>query len=359
MSKGPVAIAQTLAPLAAFLLWLRYTRPAASAAKTPVAPILIAAAITLAIALPWPIYAIFKLSQQVPHWWLEITHVGDPTYTRDPVWSYLAGLPLLLPWMFFFIVGTARLIRARDGAGILAIMLTLVPILVMTAFKEKNERYLLPMLGPAAIVAAAVLMPATRPDERDWRRLALILTWITLGIIALALPISGAFAARVGGGAWWSPTTATLAAIIALAFIAIARFIDPPGERALFPATIILMLAGQALFMHGYRNSPRGRSDMKPLADAIVAALPPDAEVYNYNTPEHPSKAPIDMPIYLNRVLRVASNPTTLPTSGPRQVILLFRMPNEPVIAPLTSWPRLGQVPRNKGFWEAYAQPRP
>src|SRR4029453_7808555 len=85
----------------------------------------------------------------------EVAAGGFKSDPYDPPWVYLAFIPLLLPWAGFFFLGLIALLREKSDRAMLAIVLTLVPIVVMCCFTEKNDRYLLPMIAPAAVICAA------------------------------------------------------------------------------------------------------------------------------------------------------------------------------------------------------------
>ena len=61
------------------------------------------------------------------------------------------------------------------------------------------------------------------------------------------------------------------------------------------------MLGAQALFMHGYRDSQEGRSEMKPLANLIWRDVP-NAAVFTTDA-RMKTRAPVDLSIYLNRTV--------------------------------------------------------
>ncbi len=347
MTKGPVALVQTIIPLAAFAIYKRQTR-------LPWKPILLTTLIVLAIALPWPVYVLTRFSGQLELWTRDAAAGGARNEPADPIWSYLPMTLLLLPWLWFFIVGAIKIVRERSDAGIFALMLAVAPVLVMTCFPEKNERYLLPMIAPAAVVAAIGFLHRDIANRIAWH-LAMGATWATLGLIALGLPIAGCFLTTAASDKWWSPTTAAIAAPIGAAILILTWRHD--RELGILPAALAIMLGAQALFIRGYSRTDSGLSDMKPLADAIVAKLPSTAEVWGFTAPARFDKVPIDLPIYLNRTVRHATQPTTLPTSTP-QVMVVFTNEQSPPPPELKDWQLIKRVPRKKqGFWEAYARP--
>jgi 4-amino-4-deoxy-L-arabinose transferase-like glycosyltransferase len=350
MTKGPVALVQTIVPLVAYASYKR--------TRLPWTRILLTTLIILAIALPWPLYVLTRLSGQLELWTRDATAGGLRNLPPDPIWSYLSATFLILPWLWFFILGAAKIIRdrARNDAGIFALLLTVSPVLVMTCFPQKNERYLLPMLAPAAIVAAIGFLHRDSANRRAWH-LAMAATWTTLALIALGLPIAGCFLQTAAGEKWWSPTTAAITATLGAAILILAWRFDRDRELGVLPAALAIMLSAQALFIHGYSKTDSGLSDLKPLADAIAANLPPNTEVWGYTAPGRFDKVPIDLPIYLNRTVRLATHSTTLPTTSP-QVIVVFTNDQTPLPPELKDWHLLKRVQRKKqGYWEAYARP--
>ena len=77
---------------------------------------LMAAFWTLAIALPWPIVVLSRMSGELTHWYNEMTHGGTvDTYEADPPTVYFALIPLgLLPWAAFFFLWFVLLWREKS-----------------------------------------------------------------------------------------------------------------------------------------------------------------------------------------------------------------------------------------------------
>jgi hypothetical protein len=118
---------------------------------------------------------------------------------------------------------------------------------------------------------------------------------------------------------------------------------------ALIVASVTSMLALQALFVYGYKDAPRGRADMRPLAD-LIANDYATADVYTRGRLARP-----DMNIYLNRPVRPWSE---LEPPGARpQVLLLFDdadVPGEP--QPPSGWEPLGAAARHEDRWLAFVR---
>jgi 4-amino-4-deoxy-L-arabinose transferase-like glycosyltransferase len=229
----------------------------------------------------------------------------------DPWWKYILLIPLAAPWSVFMIAGIASAVHAllerRGRPIVLALLLLAAPVLVMSFFKDRKDRYLLPMAPAMAILAARGLLDVwqsrPRPDAA-WRgraeRLLVALHVVILSVMAVAVPVAGAAGVEAlttrEGEPWFTRTfaavcAATLAALVGLSLVVYRR---RPG--ALVAMTVAVMLMLQALVFHGYARSAAGRSDLKPLAYAVRASFPDAVASYR-----HHRRVPGDLSIYLNR----------------------------------------------------------
>jgi 4-amino-4-deoxy-L-arabinose transferase-like glycosyltransferase len=377
MSKGPVALAQTVFPLIVLFAWRWWDRRGRSASpagemssdsqtipQTPASrqrigwlPILLAAVIAIAIALPWPIWALWHLPGQLQYWFSEVAEGGTKNYRFDPPWIYLSLIPLLLPWAAFFFLGIILLLREKTDRARLIVLLVIAPILLMACFTEKNDRYLLPMLSASAIICAVGFL-ARGVDVEPARKWIAGFTWLAMACIAILLPVGGATLLRqLDGQTWWTAKTAIFSGIIASGIVVLAWKIDSTGRRSMIPAAIALMIWSQALFVMGYSSSARGLSDGRPVADGIAAALPPDAKVWYFDRPGRFSKVPIDVVIYLNRIVYPVSDLATLGTEPHGQVVLVHCRRNQPMPPAMRSWKVVGTASKNGGTWYACVPP--
>lgn len=354
MSKGPVAIAQTFGPVAVLLIW-RWWKKRTDVPRLGWMPIIVAASIALAISLPWPLEVLHRMPGKLSFWYNEMTHAGTvDTYRPDPPWVYFTLVPQLMPWAGFFVLGFVLLWRENSDRGVLTISFVLVPILIMACFAEKNDRYLLPMLSPAAVVCAFGFV--SRGKEVDGaRRFVINLTWIFLAVITIGLAIGGVFGKRLDGGRWWSPALGASVAVGCAFAIAAAWWCERRGFKVLLPGAVAMMIAAQSLFMYGYAKSERGLSDGRPISDAVCKALPADAKIWAYTVEKRFSRVPIDTLIYLNRTAKPATTPTTLP-SGPRAMLVHFRG-DQKLPEGMENWRLLGSANKNYGTWRVYAPP--
>jgi 4-amino-4-deoxy-L-arabinose transferase-like glycosyltransferase len=358
MSKGPVALVQTVAPLLALMAWRWWTGRARSEQRTGWAPVIAGALVMLAIALPWPIWVLTRMSGQIGYWWGEMTAGGVADYHRDSVWSYASLIPLMLPWTGFLFLGAIFLFRDKTERSMLALLLLIAPIVVMSCFSEKNERYLLPMLAPAAVICAAgFVRRLDRDAKRAWDIIA-VCTAITVLVIGLGLPIAGAtFLKQSTGASWWSVNTALFAAAVSVVIFIFARSVFESRRSALIVGGMAIMTWVQAVFVYGYSTSTRGRSAAKPVMDTIAATLPADATVYCYAPKGRFSRVPSDVPIYLNRIVWPTIDTDARRASATPTVLLVFCRAGESLPASVSDWRTIGTFEENNGTWSACIPP--
>jgi hypothetical protein len=321
-------------------------------------------ALMCAIALPWFIYAIKKVPHATDSW---INEAVD-NRTENPVgpWGYLSFLPLLLPWTITFIGGL--LIAPRHRGTLLAAFLALAPIVLMSVYKDRKERYLFPMTPAAAVVCAVSLVTLAR-KRQPWTKLekfgvaqhwALVVAFGVLAPAAAATGLVNELKTSTGepflSRAWGAGLTVGLGLLIAAAML-----VRQYWALALVVCTTVVMLVMQAAVIPGYARTDGGRSPMRPLADVIWATYP-DAEMYN----AHPrgKRASVDLSIYLNRVTKwVSADELASMTPGPRpKIVLLLQSEHEAEPTPPDGWQLLKQTPRKKDVWWAFvlgAAPRP
>jgi 4-amino-4-deoxy-L-arabinose transferase-like glycosyltransferase len=361
-------------------------------------PSLLAAVVFLAIALPWPLTVLRSLNGAWNLWRREVTREGATDHEYGPVWSYLSLLPNLLPYLPVFVLGVgltirrwlpaARAVAAASGDGsraaflrpaavgaaaravaahrgyLLALLLLLVPLVVMSLVRDKNERYLLPVLPAAAVLCGRGLL-AVLAGVRRRRRVAVAAFDAQIGLVAallVLLPTVGlttVAVARVDGHPWFGRPLglAALAAGVATT-VALFWLVRRGRLAAAVGLAAAGMLAANALLLWGYKDDPSGRAEMRPIADDILARHPDPVVVYC--DPQKP--LPPDLPIYLNRVVRnvkpaAAAAATTQPAVGwpdgrvPDVVVMLQREAAPPPKLP--GWRSFAREPYKKRYWHA------
>jgi 4-amino-4-deoxy-L-arabinose transferase-like glycosyltransferase len=387
MSKGPVGLVQSVLPFGLFAVWKRLAfaaerdpddpSPGSELSNgRPVFAIAAGVVVMLAVALPWPLAVVLKYPNVLGPWWKEITREGATQLARDPWYTYFVFLPWLAPWIAFLIgglwIGLVSLVKQVDASSdgprrreglVLAMLLVVVPLAVMSFAKDKNERYALPMVAPAAVLAAGAAVGWWKSDRRDPAgRLAEAAHWATLVALAAGLPVLGLLAPRVGlGDAWFTPALGALIGIAALAVVGAGLLIHRrEGRRrgwaagafvaALTSAVVMVLL--QYPFMRAYGRV--ARSDLKPLADAIWAQYP-DAVVYEYE-PGVSTRTYLDLPIYAGRVTTKHHQPWALAQTDRPQVMVFFeRRGDVPQLG--GAWKEFTSGGGRKNTWQAYVLP--
>jgi 4-amino-4-deoxy-L-arabinose transferase-like glycosyltransferase len=352
LSKGPVALVQTVLPAAIAAATLKWRPPGLVAAGG------IAALVCGIIAVPWFAYVMAATPDVWNVWWSEVTRSGATNLRRDSIFTYLSIFPLLAPWTVLLAAGLIVAWRQyrRDLCGVWPIVGLAVPLIVMSLVKDKNERYLLPMLAPAALAAAhgaISLLHAGEWSERARRSLAAA-HWGLLLLMCLGIPAAGAIGQILPDRQpWWGWGFAATAAIAMLVLWAWAARCVRRRPTWFIGATMLIMYAVHAVFLHGYRASPPGRSEMKPIADAIIADRPTSA-VWYFDPSQPPKPLPQDLQIYLNRVVRVVHRVEDLPAPAVDRVIVMLRREHAPPPT-VPGWREVASRPAGKRSWHALA----
>jgi hypothetical protein len=333
----------------------------------------------LLVGLPWYAWVFHRQPGILHAWQSEVTRVGATDLPPDPWYTYLVLLPWMTPWLPWFAaglwVGALQLMSRRDVGGVErawrdgtvgALWLVVAPIVVMTLFKDKNERYLLPMLPPAAILAAraAVGWWQARAEEvrRDVAgRIVEGVHWVTLAGLAVAGPfVIRAQRAIDPADAWTSHGTALAFAAAGLAVVgaAWAFRIRRGGGGAVVGAAVaatagvVVLLQFPAMHLYGHQAT----SDLKPVADAVWRDYP-DARVYQYE-PGNRTRVRIDLPIYLGRPTRTAGAEDLPRSPGDRPQVVVVLARHADVAPPFPpAWKEFASGGGRKGGWRAYVLP--
>jgi 4-amino-4-deoxy-L-arabinose transferase-like glycosyltransferase len=388
MSKGPVALVQSVAPFAAFVIWEAVAsrrRPhrdselddsprsgGHTSAGFRLAQVAVAIALFALIALPWYALIAAKNPEVWTRWQLEVTREGATDLPPGKWYAYFSFVGFMMPWTAFLVAGIAVIVRdamqsSRASAGgsarargmLLALMMVVVPIVIMSFFRDRKERYLLPMIVPGAVIVARAVIEhfETRHLRNAADRIVVAIHWGTLMVIAIGLPVAGAMKlTTVEGARWFTPTLAAVALMAGVTVVGLGMVAHRRGRcGAIVAATLVLMLGAQALFMHGYRDSREGRSEMKPLANLIWRDAP-DAAVFTTDARMR-ARAPVDLSIYLNRTVRWVDDASQVPAADGRPAVLVVRQrKNDPEPAPPPGWSVLGKTRRDQSWWHAFVR---
>src|SRR5205823_8233781 len=146
LSKGPVALVQSVLP--AFMFWIVNRRSATKVAQPRMGAILVGVLLFLIVGLWWYAVVLTQNSDVVHRWFSEVTRIGATETAPSPIFAYLGIVGFVMPWTAFFIVGFVSLLRQlmrREMAPeLLALFLLVIPLLVMSFAKDRQDRYTLP-----------------------------------------------------------------------------------------------------------------------------------------------------------------------------------------------------------------------
>ncbi len=409
MSKGPhIALLQTAVPFTLFALWRHRAGLKERVEGTPndreqggwLLPLLAGVALALIVGLWWYVYVWATVPAVWSMWLPELTRAQANRVPPSPWYEYLRLGRWLLPWTAWALVGgwaaggailrplsNQAPARPRVGANtdsappeppVLALLLLLPPILVMTCFHERWERYLIPFAGPAAVLAGWAIVryfdrlrSAAAVPLAD--RLADAFTWAATAYLAILLPLLG-ISTKVAsyrtwdGRPWFSTREAVTAATLGAFFLAAGFIIWRRGhrtDRRLAGALLGILLAcwvGAEMALRGIALSANEGVPQQRLAELIWNKYP-EARLYS---PKAPTKyGSLSLPsliLSLDADRPIAVRPNPLPTiPGPRPLLLITDVtddepPAPPPIPP--GWHRETIVPIMKG--KRYVQrPRP
>lgn len=364
MSKGPVALLQTALPVLAFAAWQRWrwrgpdeVPPDAPRGRVRW-PLVVGVLVFAAVGLSWYGLVFWKSPAVWEEWTIELTREGATSLEPSRWYNYVLLIANVFPWGFFLVVGLIGSItiavtgraedtraddtraadtcagelaagkNARAGRIVLAVFLLLVPIVVMSFFRDRKLRYLIPLITPSSILVAwgvlGLLCGSVRRRGTAW--LVAGFHWLPLLVAGVGLPLAGSplfSVERMGEEPWYSLRFAVIAAGAFALLVAGALFVQRRRPVwAVAAGTLGVMVAWNVVLNLGYRHTREGGSELKALADQILA-VHPDAQVYSYRADRPSRHAPIDLSIYLNRVVEALADPAELAaTSGPRVYVV-------------------------------------
>jgi 4-amino-4-deoxy-L-arabinose transferase-like glycosyltransferase len=367
MSKGPVCLVQSLVPAVTFVM----ARPRSFRRRGWIAPLAVGLFVMLLIVLPWYLWVAWRVPNTAAIWQEELNANNQEGYWNG-WYTALALVPLLFPWFIYFVVGligggqVLRLKATRTSPIVLVFLQVVVPLLVMTFFRNRKDRYLLPMVGPAAVLTAWALQHCLMQRDRGARALAAA-HWAALAAVAVGFPLAGAFSPwlrTVDATPWYSAPVAITSAAIAAALIVAGVLAQRRWPLALPAGTVAVMLPLQALFLSGYRDSTDSRSEMRPLA-ALIRTLPPQTEAYSYRPGVEGRYAPPDLYIYLNRYATRVDAISDIPPATQPQALLICQPKWKslsqlipPPDAPDASkrWLRIDHTPEGANSWHLFVR---
>jgi 4-amino-4-deoxy-L-arabinose transferase-like glycosyltransferase len=190
LSKGPVALLQTVVPIVAFLMLMRGRNLVTTQRAKSFAPIVVGLLVFILLGLAWYFIVFLREPNAFQIWKAELARAKDPESHRNPWYRYLLLIPYLAPWSVFFVVGINASFRRRDARDVLLLLLLLLPLGVMCRFPDRHERYMLPLLPAAAVLTARAVIDFFRSgrDDRTARWIG-ALHWLVVASIGIGFPI--------------------------------------------------------------------------------------------------------------------------------------------------------------------------
>jgi 4-amino-4-deoxy-L-arabinose transferase-like glycosyltransferase len=384
MSKGPVALLVTVVPFTLLAGWRRWTELDVDAAATRVPRLhrrpwfRFATALLIAAVVggSWFVWTGVAHPDAWQLWAMDVTRT-DPSESATTHWYTYARLPaLIFPWTVFFLLGLVAVAagtrrgaydlepadRLRRRRFALLLLMLVVPLIVMSAVRDRKSRYLLPLVVPCAIIAAHGAQALAERMSQRGRRNVLLAHWLIVLAGSVAFPAAAAVGAvnelkAADGGHILSRGAATATALVVACVVVSCAVWSLRSEWRTVAATGVLALIGFAAGMRLYGTTADAHSEMRAVAERVRASLGDDVLVYRLNDFNRRKQPTPELSIYLNRPRPMANNPRTVPR-GPRpQVIVAMVREHEPPPAPPPrGWRELTRVPRGKGTWYVYAR---
>ncbi len=373
MSKGHMALLQTVLPLGAYLWWARWnsalTRDSARRWRVPLMVGMILAGV---VGLWWYGWVGMTRPGIIDDWVREVTRVGANDLEASPIYRYFISFRFWSPWTAFVLVGiyaaAIRLARRpADGAATQAWMLAFfqfaVPFAVMVLFPEKKDRYLLPLVPPLSIVAAVVAFEVIRAARRGdvAARVVEAIQWALIILLAVSLPLAGLTTVTssfttVSGTPWFQRQQAAVLLLAGGLVVGIGLWLRyrRGAGFAIFPAGAAVVLLAHGAYIHGLSRSLDGTNPQKPLAMDIRRESR-DPSVYSWHPSGNYSAVFSDgagLQIYLGRVVRWTPTPGDVapPASQEQRDMVVFtvRGRQEEPVAPPGPWRQILDYPATK-----------
>jgi len=160
MAKGPMALLQSAIPIAIFVVWTARRRSdATSQPRGSIWPPVIVGIIAFIVIGLWWYAMVWRIRPEVLHSWGGEMTGYQSIEPRDSHWyTYFCLILLMAPWLTFFVISLIVAFARRGERDLLLLLLLLTPILVMSFFRDKYPRYLLPVLPAAAVITAELVV---------------------------------------------------------------------------------------------------------------------------------------------------------------------------------------------------------
>ncbi len=241
------------------------------------------------IALAWAVPAAIQGGEEYRNaifWGQTAGRVSGQLAHRQPLWFYVAVLPLLLfPWFFWGKAwrGLFHSLRQREEVGLRFCLAWIIPAFIgFSLAGGKQAHYILPLV-PAMMLLAS----------RGIEELPVAGRWSAVPVALVVLAIGACFAGATlwAGQLWLAPFVGSSwqMAGLAIALLAIGLFVAVRGEAAHGRLAVFSVL-WVVVFLVGILRPLAPVFDMVPLAQRIKAlevAGVPVAHASSYNDQYH------------------------------------------------------------------------
>jgi 4-amino-4-deoxy-L-arabinose transferase-like glycosyltransferase len=275
LAKGPFVFVHVGIAVAAYAYCFR-RRPRAGVTAHVLGVLLM-----LAIAVPWPWYALTHVEHAAALWGKETTRGGE-TGAKDIVlrsWEYLPRLlEFILPWTPLWLLGIVASLKRgpRRRRRLFPLLWAGVTVAAFSLSPEKKNAYLLPVMPALTLlvtIGVLALAAALRRGQRGWSGLVLAAQLVLgVGVAVLGLVTLGGWGGRadlVIGAAVALPAFVLL--VVAARRARVAR--GPSGVRRwLLPqaAGTALACALTGAFAHAVRDNVRSAKPFARNASELV-----------------------------------------------------------------------------------------
>ncbi len=347
MTKGPVVLVFTVLP------WIVWHAMCRGRARVPMRRWLWVLPGFLIVGLSWFAYVATSVEGVIEVWTREVSRVGATGNAGDSPVKYLLFPFYVAPWTVLLLVGLIDgLRRFRSKAWLWAIAVVL-PILVMSLAPDRKDRYLLPLIIPAAMLVGHAVRLILQKGE-DVERVDVMvkrLHGVMTGLAGAGLGAAGLWALkRSDGEPWFGVGVAIMLGLVGLAAGALIWRGHAMRIVRWCGVTFVLMLVVQVIVARGYSMSREGKSEMKPLAEMIMR-WNVDARIYQIAG----SYAPPDLNIYANRAVEWIDSVDEVPHDG-MSVVVMHQSHREATIDPPAGFESIGWVWRDRNRWWAFVR---
>lgn len=332
MSKGPLALALILGPLAA-MAW--GVPPSPGGLRRRLTGLVGAALLALALAAPWYGHVLHAVSGAATRM---LSEYEAQRNSFQPPWYYLGLIGLVFPWSFWMLDGlrAGRPSRTEPGArrGAAPWLWFVFIFVFMSIPMAKQQRYILPILPAAGLLAAAALIRREGELPRaGWYRFAVAAHWGLLRVLSVLGPLTMLLQERLVAWGWMKepqvpgiPVGVTLALGVALCVVAWHGGRLHREGRAIAAAawTAVWMAALSSVAFYGYALSSHGRFAYQAEAHAAAQTMR-EAPFYYLNGGRAYDKEPSKEMLMYERLTVPALTPAQLAeklAAGERLILL-------------------------------------